>query len=124
GKVGPNKGPQFPAVRSTPTVDGEQLYALGSAVELARLNTATGKILWQKNLISDFGGQPGSWAYSESPLIDGDHLVCTPGGKEATLLCLNKKTGEVIWKSAVPEGDAAGYASASVIDAAGHKQYV
>jgi outer membrane protein assembly factor BamB len=124
GKVGPNKGPQFPAARSTPTVDGERLYALGSAGDLACLETDTGKIQWQKNLVSDFGGQHGNWAYSESPLIDGDHLICTPGGKEATLLCLNKETGEVIWKSAVPEGDAAGYASANIIDAAGHKQYV
>jgi outer membrane protein assembly factor BamB len=124
GKVGPNKGPQFPAARSTPTVEGDRLYALGSGGDLACLETATGKIQWQKNLREDFGGQPGSWAYSESPLIDGDQLICTPGGKEATLLCLNKKTGEVIWKSAVPEGDSAGYASANIVEAAGHKQYV
>src|SRR5439155_16177803 len=124
GKVGSNKGPQFPAARSTPTVGGDRLYALGSGGDLACLETATGKIQWQKNLREDFGGQAGNWAYSESPLIDGDQLVCTPGGKEATLLCLNKKTGEVIWKSAVPEGDSAGYASANVVEAAGHKQYV
>jgi len=124
GKVGPNKGMQFPAARSTPTVDGPRLYALGSAGDLACLETATGKIQWQKSLPADFGGQPGNWAYSESPLIDGDHLICTPGGKEATLLSLNKKTGEVIWKSALAEGDQAAYASAIVVEVGGVKQYV
>ena len=64
------------------------------------------------------------WAYSESPLIDGDVLVCTPGGKEATLVALNKKTGDVIWKSAVPGGDPAAYASAIVVETGGVKQYV
>jgi outer membrane protein assembly factor BamB len=124
GKVGPNKGPQHPAARSTPTVDGELLYALGSDGDLVCMETATGMPRWQKNLRTDFGGQPGNWAYAESPLIDGDVLVCTPGGKEATLVALNKKSGEVIWKSAVPGGDAAAYASANVVEAAGHKQYV
>jgi outer membrane protein assembly factor BamB len=124
GKVGPNQGMNYPAARSTPTVDGEVLYALGSDGDLACLETATGKIKWQKNLRKDFEGKPGNWAYSESPLIDGDSLICTPGGKDATFVALNKKTGELIWKSAVPEGDAAGYASITVIDAAGHKQYV
>ena len=64
------------------------------------------------------------WAYAESPLIDGDVLVCTPGGAEATLVALNKKTGDVIWKSAVPGGDEAAYASVIVATVAGVKQYV
>src|SRR5262249_17346883 len=69
-------------------------------------------------------GQPGFWAYAESPLIDGEVCVCTPGGKDATLVALNKKSGEVIWKSPVPGGDAAGYASVIPVDAGGAKQYV
>jgi outer membrane protein assembly factor BamB len=125
GKVGnPNMEPPYPMARSTPTVDGDSLYALGSDGDLARLETATGKVLWQKSLLSDFNGQPGRWAYSESPLIDGEVLVVTPGGKDATLVALNKKTGAVIWKSAVPGGDAAAYSSAIVTEAAGRKQYV
>ncbi len=124
GKVGPNRGPQYPAARSTPTVDGELLYALGSDGDLACLETESGKIRWQKNLRSDFGGQPGNWAYAESPLVDGDVLVCTPGGADATLVALNKKTGDVIWKSAVPGGDQAGYASIIIVDTGGIKQYV
>ena len=125
GNVGnPNQEPPYPMARSTPTVDGDSLYALSSDGDLARLETATGKLLWHKNLRADFGGRPGKWAYSESPLIDGDVLVATPGGAEATLVALNKMTGAVIWKSAVPGGDAAAYASAIVLEFGGRKQYV
>ena len=124
GQVGPNQGMPYPAARSTPTVAGELLYALGSDGDLVCLETASGNLRWQKNLRSDFGGLTGNWAYSESPLIDGDVLICTPGGKDATLVALNKNTGEVVWKSAVPGGDPAGYASAIVVEAGGRKQYV
>ncbi len=124
GKVGVNKGPQYPGARSTPTVDGNVLYALGSDGDLACLDIAKGEVRWHKNLVTDFGGTPGNWAYAESPLIDGDVLVCTPGGKDATLVGLDKKTGNVIWKCAVPDGDQAGYASAIVVEIGGVKQYV
>ena len=125
GNVGnPDQQPSYPMARSTPTIDGELLYALSSDGALACLETATGKLRWQKSLRKDFGGQPGQWAYSESPLIDGDVVVATPGGAEATIVALNKKTGAVIWKSAVPGGDPAGYASAIVVQGGGRKQYV
>jgi outer membrane protein assembly factor BamB len=125
GKVGnPNQQPSYPAARSTPTVDGELLYALGSDGDLVCLERATGKVRWRKNLRTDFGGQPGTWAYAESPLIDGDVLVCTPGGAEATLVALAKKTGQLLWKSSVPGGDQAAYSSIIVATVAGVKQYV
>jgi outer membrane protein assembly factor BamB len=125
GKVGnPNQKPTFPAARSTPTVESEFLYALGSDGDLARVEIGTGQVRWRKNLRADFGGKPGAWAYAESPLVDGDTLICTPGGSDATLLALNKNTGEVLWKCALPEGDEAGYASAVVVEAAGVRQYV
>jgi outer membrane protein assembly factor BamB len=125
GKVGnPDQQPRFPAARSTPTVDGQLLYALGSDGDLACVELSTGKVRWRKNLRSDFGGRPGNWAYSESPLIDGETLVCTPGGAEATLVALNKKNGEVLWKTALPDGDEAAYSSATVFESAGTRQYV
>jgi outer membrane protein assembly factor BamB len=125
GNVGnPDQQPNFPMARSTPTLDGDLLYAFGSDGDLACLETATGKILWQKNVRKEFGGVPGTWAYSESPLIDGNAVIVTPGGAEATMVALDKKTGDVIWECAVPGGDAAGYASAIVVQAAGHRQYV
>jgi outer membrane protein assembly factor BamB len=124
GKVGPNQGPQYPGARSTPTVDGEVLYALGSDGDLACVSIASGETRWAKNLRRDFGGMPGNWAYSESPLVDGDRLICTPGGADATIVALNKTTGELIWKSAVPEGDEAAYASIITVTTGGVKQYV
>ncbi len=123
GKVGPNKRVNYPGARSTPTVDGDFLYVIGSDGDLACLTTK-GDVRWSKNLRSDFGGAPGNWAYSESPLIDGDVLVCTPGGKEATLAALNKKSGDVIWKCPIPKGDDAAYASVVVVEVGGVKQYV
>jgi outer membrane protein assembly factor BamB len=125
GNVGnPAQQPSYPGARSTPTVDGALLYALGSDGDLACLETATGKVRWQKSLRAEYGGQPGIWAYSESPLIDGNTLICTPGGSEATLVALNKKTGALLWKSAVPGGDQAAYSSAIVVNAGGVRQYV
>ncbi len=125
GNVGnPNQNPPYPKARSTPTVDGNFIYALGSDGDLVCLETKSGKIRWQKNIRKEFGGQPGEWAYAESPLVDGDVVVVTPGGAEATIVALNKKTGALIWKSAVPGGDPAGYASAIVVQGGGRKQYV
>ena len=125
GNVGnPDQQPPYPMARSTPTIDGDRLYAFSSDGDLACLQITSGKLVWQKNVRRDFGGVSGTWGYSESPLIDGDALIIAPGGAEATLLKLNKRTGAVIWRSAVPGGDRAAYSSAISIDAAGRKQYV
>ena len=125
GKVGnPDQQPNYPAARSTPTVDGESLFAFGSDGDLACLERATGKVRWQKNVRKDYGGQPGTWAYSESPLVDGEAVVCTPGGPDATLVALNKKTGDLIWKCAVPGGEQAAYTSALAIEVGGVRQYI
>jgi outer membrane protein assembly factor BamB len=123
GKVGPNMGPQYPGARSTPTLDGDRLYALGSDGDLACLEK-DGKIVWSKSFRKDFDGKPGQWAYSESVLIDGDLLIGTPGGKKATLAALKKKDGATVWMCAVGEGDAAAYASAIAVDVSGVRQYV
>jgi outer membrane protein assembly factor BamB len=125
GKVGnPDQNPPFPKARSTPTVDGKFIYALGSDGDLVCLDAKSGKLRWQKSLRKDFGGKPGEWAYAESPLVDGDLVIVTPGGAEATMVALNKKTGATVWKSAIPGGDPAGYASAIVVNGGGRKQYV
>jgi outer membrane protein assembly factor BamB len=125
GPVGnPKQQPSFPAARSTPTADGDALYALGSDGDLTCLDVATGDTRWRRNLRKDFGGKPGQWAYSESPLVDGNAVVCTPGGAEATIVALNKNNGEVLWKCALSEGDEAAYASAIIVEAGGAKQYV
>src|SRR5918999_2818300 len=125
GNVGnPNQNPPYAKARSTPTVDGNFIYALGSDGDLACLEAKSGKIRWQKSIRNEFGGQPGEWAYAESPLVDGDAVVVTPGGPQATMVALNKKSSALLWKSAIPGGEPAGYASAIVVNAAGRKQYV
>jgi outer membrane protein assembly factor BamB len=125
GAVGnPNQQPPYPMARSTPSIDGQFLYAFSSDGDLACLALASGKIVWQKNVRKEFGGTPGTWAYSESPLIDGDTVVVTPGGADATMLALNKKTGDLIWRSAIPGGDRAAYSSVIAAESAGRKQYI
>jgi outer membrane protein assembly factor BamB len=124
GKVGPNQMMNYSGARSTPTIDGDSIYALSSDGELGCLETATGKVKWRKELRAEFEGKPGYWAYAESPLVDGDLVICSPGGSVATLVALKKHTGEPVWKTAVPGGDKAAYASVTAVEAAGRKQYV
>jgi outer membrane protein assembly factor BamB len=95
----PEQQPSYPGARTTPTVDGKFLFALGSDGDLACLEIATGKEVWRKHLRTDFGGKYGEWAYSESPLVDGDKLIVTPGSTNATVVALNKKTGATMCRA-------------------------
>lgn len=151
-EIGAEKG-SYAGPRSTPTVDGDRVYGLSSNGKLACLSTDTGKVLWKCDLMADFGGQHGNWAYAESPLIDGERVICTPGGDNATMVALDKKTGKEIWRAPVKGLKAkggfagggfgkgkgkgkfgkmggargystAGYASAITIEVEGVKQYV
>src|SRR5436190_4642912 len=88
---------------ATPAVDGDRLYVMGLAGNVVCLQVADGKVVWQRNLGSDFGGRLPMWSYRESPLVDGDKVICTPGGEETTMVALNKLNGETIWKCHVPE---------------------
>src|SRR6185437_780111 len=89
--------------RSTPTIDGKRLYAIGPHGDLLCLDAKTGTPRWQKDFKADFGGLMMShWGFSESPLVDGDRLICTPGGKGAAFVALDKATGNEIWRSQLP----------------------
>lgn len=127
-KTGPawEKGqPNWQSSRGTPTVDGELVYVVTPHGQLVCCETATGTERWRKDLIKDLEGKKGdNWGYSESPLIDGDQLICTPGGEKTTLAALNKLTGEVKWKT-VREGDrGAGHASVVISEIGGTRVYV
>ncbi|MFQ3650814.1 MAG: PQQ-binding-like beta-propeller repeat protein, partial [Gemmataceae bacterium] len=129
-EIGSTTG-SYPGPRSTPTVDGDRIFALSSNGVLACVEARRGKLIWKKNLAKDFGGAPGNWWYAESPLVDGDRLVVTPGGSSATLVCLNKADGSVIWKGQVRNlkdgkkpANTAGYSSVVVATIAGTKTYV
>jgi outer membrane protein assembly factor BamB len=123
-KVGRSGAPGgYKGTRCTPTVDEELVYALGQGGELVCLQAADGKEVWRKDFRKDFGGSVGGWGYSESPLIDGEKLLCTPGGKDATIVALNKKSGEVIWKCGIPK-ERAEYASMAIAEVGGIRHYV
>lgn len=111
--------------RSTPTIDGDRVYALTAYGELICCGMASGAERWRKNLYSDFeGNKADGWGYSESVLIDGDRLVCTPGSSKATMVALDKQTGELIWKAARPYDRGAGHASIVVAEVGGTRIYV
>lgn len=150
--LGPAVKQQMPQSKEgpgcTPTVDGDRLYVLGMGGTLACLRVADGGIVWQHKLTEDFGGVLPMWSYRESPLIDGEKVICTPGGPEATMAALDKLTGETIWTCKVPDlagnaaadggaapprrgrfagrgpGSSAAYSSAIAIDVDGQRQYV
>ncbi len=116
--------------RCTPTISAGLVYALGTEGDLVCFDAATGTVRWRKNLIKDFGGKMMSgWKYSESPLIDGNKIIYTPGGEKAAMVALDKLNGETIWTCTVPElgkkgADGAGYSSAVVAEIDGVRQYV
>lgn len=110
--------------RGTPTIDGDNLYALGAKGDLVCLNRADGKRKWGKNILNDFQAENIVWGICESVLIDGQNLVCTPGGRRGTMVALNKQNGNVVWTAQVPNNPQAGYASAIVVTTGGVRQYV
>ena len=122
-KVGKSGG-NYSGTRCTPTVDGDLVFALGQFGDLVCVDVASGRARWRKNLVSDFGGKSGGWNYSESVLVDGNNLICSPGGKQATALALNKRTGSVVWKTVLPGGGESHYSSWVISNGAGIKQYV
>jgi outer membrane protein assembly factor BamB len=116
---------------STPSVDGDRVYGLTHAGQLVCVGTTDGSILWRKHFPTDFKGKMESgWGYSESSIVDGDNLICTPGGNSAVMVALNKRTGEHLWSAEMPAvigdrgHDGAGYSSIVIGQIAGRKQYV
>jgi len=110
--------------RCTPTVSGDAVYALGGYGDLVCLDASSGAIRWQKNILQEFGAHNLEWGMRESVLVDGNRLICTPGGDKATLVALDPQTGELIWQSLVPGRDRASYASPVVAEVGGVRQYV
>lgn len=109
--------------RATPTVEGANLYVEGAGGAIACLDRATGKLIWQKSLVSDFGGKVPRWGFSESPLVDGERVLVTPGGQGGTVVALNKKTGDTLWRSKDLK-DSAEYSCIVAAEIGGVKQYV
>ena len=129
-RVGPPWVDEMGGPRGTPTVDGDLVYALGTEGDLVCVEAATGKERWRRSLPADFGGRMMSmWKWSESPLVDGDRIVVTPGARAAGMVALDKRTGKDVWRSAIPEvgpkgKDGAAYSSIVISNGGGVKQYV
>ena len=116
GRAGNNdKGP---GPRGTPTVDGDRVYVLTEMGDLACLSSQDGSVIWQRNILEDFDGRNPPWLISESPLVDGGHLIVTPGGRNAGMVALDKLSGRTVWVS-TELSDQAGYASPVVADVDG-----
>jgi outer membrane protein assembly factor BamB len=125
GKPWTSGQPTWQSSRSTPTVDGELVYIITPYGALICFESATGRERWRKSLQKDFGGKKAdSWGYSESVLIDGDHLVCTPGGPKATMVALDKRTGKLIWKAIRPDDRGAAHPSIVISTIGGTRVYV
>ena len=114
----------------TPTIDDGLVYAIGRHGTLAAVKAENGEKVWSVDFASDFGGKMMSqWGFSESPLVDGEKLICTPGGPTAMIVALNKKTGKLIWKTPMQPGgskgqDGAGYSSVVIGNMGGVRQYI
>lgn len=109
--------------RGTATVDNGLVYVEGGGGDLTCLKADTGEVVWSKHLKEDLGGSVPGWGFSESPLIDGDKVIVTPGGRDGAVVALNKLTGETIWRSA-DVGDKAHYCSAIAVESHGVRQII
>jgi outer membrane protein assembly factor BamB len=107
-----------PGPRGTPTIDGDRLYVLTETGDLACIRAQDGVVLWQRNILRDFSGRNIEWLISESPLIDGNNVIVTPGGRNAGVVALDKMSGRTVW-AAKELSDEAGYASPIVADVQG-----
>lgn len=108
--------------RATPTIDGDRVYALSGRGDLLCVRLSDGKEIWSVSMTKNLGGKLPGWGYTESVLVDGDLVVCTPGGEKGTLAALNKMTGKLVWQtSSITEG--AHYSSPIVFEQGGKRQY-
>lgn len=114
-------------VMSTPTVSEGFVYTLDPDGELFCLRATDGSVVWKTDFVADFAGRSSGRGFGESPLVDGDRLVCTPGGEDAMVVAFDRWTGDVIWKTAYPEAqakDTAAFSSIVISHGAGVRQYV
>jgi len=110
--------------RGSVTVDGDKLYLVRGGGQIHCLSAADGKMIWQKDFKTDFGGKlMSNWGFSESPLVDGNLVICTPGSANGTIAALDKNTGAVVWRTKEWTDDA-GYSSAIVAEVGGIRQYI
>jgi outer membrane protein assembly factor BamB len=107
---GPDHDGDYPGSRTTPTVVDDRIYVISGKGYAVCLNAMTGDKVWSVNLVKTFGASIPRWGMTESPLVDGDHVFCTPGGSKTTLVALDRHTGKTVWTSG-STGQAPAYCS-------------
>ncbi|MDR0845541.1 MAG: PQQ-binding-like beta-propeller repeat protein [Tannerella sp.] len=100
----------YNGTRGTITANEGKLYLISGVCDIVCLDEKTLDIVWKKNMMTDFGGENITWGICESPLIVGEKLIASPGGKQHNVIALNKNTGALIW-SCPGEGDLSAYCS-------------
>ncbi len=122
--------PHSDGSRCTPTVAGGLVFAVGTDGDVVCAEAATGRVRWRVNIERDLGGRMMSgWRFSESPLVDGDRVIVTPGTASSTLVALDRGTGKLLWRCAAGDiglngADGAGYSSAVVAQVGRTRLYV
>jgi outer membrane protein assembly factor BamB len=115
---------RYPGSRSTPSTDGKVVVALGQQGDLVAVAAEDGKELWRTNFEKDLGGRMMSgWRWSESPLLDGGRVICTPGGDRGTVLALDAASGKPVWRTQELKDEAA-YCAPVPAEIGGVKQYL
>ena len=110
--------------RTTPTIDGQNIYVMTGGGTLGCLNAETGEVVWSVEM-KEFGGKTPFWGYSESPLADGNRVICSPGGNKGAMVALDKSNGDLLWQtSEVKNSQHYSYTSPIVIEWGGKRQYV
>lgn len=94
-----HEGAGFPGSRSTPTTDGTSVFIHSSMGKAMAFDAETGKRKWSVDLLKTYGGENVHFGISESPLLDGDKVIFSAGGKDAALVALNQADGKLIWRT-------------------------
>ena len=110
--------------RATPTVDGDRVYVVGGTGRLFCLEVATGRVLWEKDYVAEYGTSVPTWGIVSAPLVDGERLITVVGGEpDALVVAFDKHTGEEIWR-AIDVTSEMGYAQPIIYEAGGARQLI
>ena len=118
-------GLQYPyGPRVTPTVDEDRVYTVGAMGMLQCLNNKTGKVLWKKHYMKDYGADLPTWGMAGAPLVDGKQLICLVGGSDnAKVVSFDKMTGKELWRAISSDWEP-GYAPPMIVEAGGARQLI
>ena len=118
--VGWDEGP-----RATPTVDGDQVYAVGASGIMTALRVETGEVVWRTSFVDDWGADVPQWGFSTAPLVDGDRVITLVGGQpDAKVVAFDRTTGDELWRSLSSVESGPGVGQPIIIEAGGVRQLI